>query len=193
MMAFQFGLRDKVMINAIYGKVRVGLAALMGDIAPEMISVYKEKYDNRHPFDYQGIQTFLDSKESLLNKINIQSADSQLIIDEYRNAIRLIRTGVDLQYYIQNRRSLSISEEKAHLQSLKSILVLYLDENERLWKIRNKPGGYEASTAKLISLQEQIDTRIAVLDKSSFSRGLNRFFEKVGTAGAVLYLSSISK
>jgi hexosaminidase len=189
-MAFQFGMRDKILISAIINKMINGITDIMGDIAPELITVFKENYNNRHPFDYVGIRKFIDSKESMFSKVKIQCSDSTLITDEYLNSIRVIRLGVDLQYYIQNRAKFSIDEEKLQLQTMKELGNKYLSENKRLWQVRNKPGGYDRSTASLNNILNQIDNRLILLDKSSFARGINRFFEKTGTAGAVLYINS---
>ena len=54
--------------------------------------------------------------------------------------------------------------------------------------LRNKPGGYEQSVAVLNVLIQQINDRLILLDKPYLQRALNRFLEKVSTAGAVLYL-----
>jgi len=190
MLSLQFGLRDKIMITAIFDKVMKGINDLMKDLAPEMITALNEKYDNRHPFDYQGIQKFIDSKEVLLKNVRIKTADSLLIRDEYLNAIRLIRLGIGLQSYTQFRRNLSTDEEKSQLKVLKESGNQYLDENRRLWLLRNKPGGYERSTAALNTLMLQIDERIVLLNKSPLTIEWNRLLEKIGTAGAVLYLRS---
>jgi hypothetical protein len=155
-----------------------------------MIAVFKENYSNKHQFDYQGLQKFIDSKEALLQKVKIRSADSLLIRNEFENAIRLIRLGAGLQSYMDFRARMDISEEKTQLKSLKFIGTQYLVENKRLWLLRNKPGGYDRSTAVLNTLINQIDDRLVLLDKSSISRWINRLLEKVGTAGAVLYIRS---
>jgi len=68
----------------------------------------------------------------------------------------------------------------------------YLSENRRLWLLRNKPGGYDLSVLSLNNLMQQFNDRQLLLNKSSLSRGWNRFLEKIGTAGAVLYLKSAS-
>jgi len=188
LLSMQFGLRDKLLISAIFNKVIKGINDLMKDLAPEMMSVFKEKFDNRHSFDYQGLQKFIDSKESLLARVRLETADSLIIRDEYKNAIRLIRFGAGLQSYTQFRDTLSPDNEKSQLRALRETGREYLDENHRLWLLRNKPGGYERSIAVLNSLIQQIDKRILLLDKPAFARGLNRFVEKIATAGAVLYL-----
>jgi hypothetical protein len=190
MLSLQLGLRDKVMISAIFEKVIKGVSDLMKDIAPEMISLLKKDYENRHSFDYDGLNKFLDSEEALLTKVKIKSADSLLIRDEYLNSIRLIRLGAGLQNYTHFRSSLDLAQEKSQLKILKELGTQYLDENRRLWMLRNKPGGYELSVAVLNSLMLQIDNRLILLNKNSIRRSFNRFLEKVGTAGVVIYLRS---
>jgi hexosaminidase len=192
MLSFQFGMRDKIMTAAIFEKVINGINDMMKDLAPEMINDLKNKFDERHPFDYKGLQSFLDSKEAILKKVRIKTADSLLIRDEYMNAIRLIRLGDGLQSYICFRSKLDRDEEKLQLKTLRETGKKYLGENHRLWLLRNKPGGYDRSTALLYLLIQQIDDRLLLLDKSVFARGCNRFLEKIGTAGAVLYLKSAS-
>jgi hexosaminidase len=192
MMSFQFGMRDKIMTGAIFEKVISGINDMMKDLAPEMIATLKNKFDERHPFDYKGLQSFLDSKEAILKKVRIKTSDSLLIRDEYVNAIRLIRLGSGLQKYINFRSILNRDEEKLQLTALREIGGKYLEENHRLWLLRNKPGGYDRSTALLNLLIKQIDDRLLLLDKSFFARSFNRFMEKIGTAGAILYLKTVS-
>ena len=66
MMSLQFGMRDKIMTAAILDKVMKGISDLMKDLAPEMVIDLKKKFDERHPFDYKGLQSFLDAKEAIL-------------------------------------------------------------------------------------------------------------------------------
>jgi len=42
--------------------------------------------------------------------------------------------------------------------------------------------------AALSSVLLQVDDRLLLLNKSAVSRGINRLLERIGTAGAVLYL-----
>ena len=192
MLSFQFGMRDKIMTGAIFEKVINGINDLMKDLAPEMTTALKSRFDERHPFDFKGLQNFLDSKEALLGKVRITTADSLIIRDEYLNAIRLIRLGADLQSFTYFRGKLSLEDEKSQLKLMKGLINQYLTENKRLWLIRNKPGGYDRSVAMLFVLKQQVDDRLILLDRSFLARGFNRFLEKIGTAGAVLYLKSAS-
>jgi hexosaminidase len=188
MLAFQFGMRDKIMISAIYDKFMKGFRDLMEELAPEMITIFNEKYDNRQPFDYPGIQEFIDSKEQLLKTVKIKSPDSAIVLDEYKNAIRLIRLGVELQKYTDFRSSMNAAEERSSLTAMKQLGKRYLDENKKLWMLRNRSGGYETSVGPLNLLMQQVDKRLLLLDKSGFTRSVDRFIEKIGTAGAVYYL-----
>lgn len=191
MLALQFGLRDRVMVDAIFSKILEELFVMMEDLAPEMVDVYKEKLKEVYAFDYPGLYQFLDSQEALLAKVRLQIPEGQLIRDEYRNAMRLIRLGAGLQQYINTRHDLNRKEEIALLQNLQALARTYLDENQRLWMLRNKPGGYLRSTAALVSLQDQVDKRLALLEKSILARGWNRFLEKITASGAALYFSII--
>jgi len=190
-LAFQLGIRDEILIDAIFDKMVNGFSSLMGDISPETVVSFKDDYVNRHTFDYEGLVSFLDAKTDLLHKVKLESPDSLLIRDEYRNAIRVIRLGASLKNYIHNRNNLDTAEEKDVLQTMKDLCKRYLEENKRLWLIRNKPGGYERSIGTLNTLMKQIDERLLLLDKSSLSRRINRFIENLGTAGAVLFIKCI--
>ncbi len=189
-MSFQIGLRDRLVIDAIYSVMNKSVFKVMDDIAPEMSDYYKNKHKNRHPFDYDGLYHFLEVKESTLADVKLKTKDSLIVKDEYRNAIRLIKAGVTLQHYIENRNHLSIAQEKSNLISIRKSCLKYLDENQRLWNLRNKPGGYDRSIASIKTLIKQIDDRLTILDKSFFGRAVYRFLEKMETAGLVLILKA---
>jgi hexosaminidase len=184
-MSLQFGLRNKVLVSAIFETAIKGIKDLMKDLTPEMIVIFEEKMENRHSFDYDGLTNFLNSQESLLEKARI---DSSIIKDEYRNAIRLVRMGTELQEYINSRDTMTIGDQKAMLQGMKDLGNTYLLENKRLWMQRNKPGGYDRSIAVLNTLLAQIDERIILLGKPAAARALDGLIDKVVTAVAVLYL-----
>jgi hypothetical protein len=189
-MSLQFGLRDKVMISGIFEKVIGGISDLMKDLAPEMVTIFNEQYENRHSFQYAGLQKFMDDETAKLNNAKPGTPDSVIIRDEYLNAIRLVKFGAGLQSYIDFRGNMSISDQKSMLKAMQESGKQYLEENKRLWLLRNKPGGYDRSTLVLNSLMAQIDDRIILLDKSVLEQWLNRLLEKIGTAGAVLYLKA---
>jgi hypothetical protein len=99
----------------------------------------------------------------------------------------LIRTGVNLQFYIKNRKNLNGTEEKVLLLKIQSTLKQYLSENERLWNLRNSTGGYRRSIKALENLSTQIENQLGMLEKPFYIRGLKNIKERLVTAAAVLY------
>jgi len=171
--------------------INKGVFEVMNDHAHEMTDYYKNKMNNRHLFDYEGLNLFLDEKEATLLKCQLNTVDGQMVKDEYFNTILLIRTGAMLQYYIEKRAGMDTETEKSTLLSIKESCMKYLDENQRLWNLRNKPGGYERSIQPLKKLISQIDNRLSVLGKP-WSVGLNDgFFNKLKTAGIVVLLNAM--
>ena len=190
-MSFQLGLRDRLAIDAIYSMINKSVFKVMNDHAPEMTDYYKNKMTNRHLFDYEGLNRFLDEKEANLLKCQLNTVDGQIIKDEYINTIHLIRTGAMLQYYIENRAGMDTETEKSSLLSIKESCIKYLDENQRLWNLRNKPGGYERSIQPLKVLINQIDNRLSVLGKPWSLWLTDGFFNKLKTAGIVKLINAM--
>ena len=96
-----------------------------------------------------------------------------------------------LQYYIEKRAGMDAETEKSTLLSIKESCITYLDENQRLWKLRNKPGGYERSIKPLRNLINQIDNRLSVLGKPWSVWLTDGFFNKLKTAGIVMLLNAM--
>jgi hexosaminidase len=192
MLAFQYGLRDRVLIDILNKKMFDFISGMMKDIAPEIVNSYRERMDNRHAFDYKGLTEFIDSMEVRVQNASLHGDDGLLISDEYMNAIRLIRLGTNLQYYIGKRSEMNLSEEKTILLKMKELAIKYLEENRVLWISRNKPGGYETSITPLVSLLSDIDKKLAVIEKPGFSRSLDHLMEKITTAAAAIYLNHIN-
>jgi len=187
-MSFQLGLRDRIVIDEIYSMINTSVFKVMNDHAPEMTDFYKNKMKNSHLFDYEGLNNFLIDKEAILLKCQLNTVDGQIVKDEYLNAIHLIRTGVMLQNYIEKKTGMDAEKERKILVSIKESCIKYLDENQRLWSLRNKPGGYARSILPLKSLISQIDNRLLVLEKPKPAIATDRFFNKLKSAGIVLAL-----
>jgi len=190
-MSFQLGLRDRLVIDAIYSMINKSIFKVMNDHAPEMTDFYKNKINNQHLFDYEGLNRFLNEKEETLLKCQLNTVDGQIVKDEYINTIHLIRTGAMLQYYIERREGMDTGTEKSALLSIKEYCIKYLDENQRLWNLRNKPGGYERSIQPLRNLITQIDNRLSVLEKPWSVWLTDGFFNKLKTAGIVMLLNAL--
>jgi hexosaminidase len=192
MMSFQLGIQDKVMVDAVFEKIMNGITGLMKDIAPELIDTVRNRYTSRINYDYNGLNAFLDHQLAVLGSVKMEVQDSVLIKDEYRNAISLIRLGGELKQYIQKKNSMSVAAQMEHLEKMNRLCSTYLSENKRLWMFRNKPGGYDTSVASLTNLQKGIVQRMELLKKPAFTRSLNRFLEKLSSAGIAIYLKMIA-
>lgn len=188
MLAFQLGMRDKVMVDGIFDKIMGGLTGLMGESMPELVDTVTNRYSNRKEYDFAGLTAFLDKQESLLGKISLQSPDSAIVKAEYLNAVRLIRLGAELKEYIRVRNTLEVGEELARLEHMADLCTHYLVENKRLWLERNNSGGYETSVALLTGLENDISNRMELLNKPAPTRLWNRFTEKLAASATVIYL-----
>jgi hypothetical protein len=169
-----------------------GITVLMKDLAPELIDTVWNRYSRRINYDYTGLNAYLDQQLAVLGKVKMEVQDSALIKDEYSNAISLIRLGAELKQYIQKKNSMTVTAQMEQLEIMNRLCSTYLGENNRLWMIRNKPGGYDTSVASLISLQKGIARQIELLKKPAFSRSLNRFLEKLSSAGIAIYMKMIA-
>jgi hexosaminidase len=188
MMSFQLGIQDKVMVDAVFKKVMNGITDLMKDLAPELIDTVWNRYNNRINYDYTGLNAFLEQQLTVLNEVKMQGRDSILIKDEYRNAITLVRLGAELKLFIQKKNSMTVAARMEQLNKMNQLCSAYLGENHRLWMIRNKPGEYDKSVAILTSFQNGILHQLTLLKKPAFTSGLNRFFEKLSSAGIAVYM-----
>ncbi|MFN8240305.1 MAG: family 20 glycosylhydrolase [Bacteroidales bacterium] len=188
MISLQYGLRDEVMIRAVYKKVFAGIKDIMSDLSPELIDDFNKKYEKRHAFNFEGMKSFVDSLESELHVIQPGTPDSSIVRDEFLNSVRLIKLGMMLQFYTANRKTMEPDSEKEYLAGMKQTGSVYLEENRRLWMARNKPGNYEVSVAPLVTLMRDIDKRVDLLGKTLIRRKINRLGEKIMTAAGVLYL-----
>ena len=192
MMSFQLGIQDKVMVDAVFEKIMNGITGLMKDLAPELIDTVWNRYNSRKNYDYNGLNAFLDHQLAVLGSVKMETKDSTLIKDEYRNAISLIRLGAELKEYIQKKNSMSVASRIEQLDKMSRLCSTYLIGNKRLWFIRNKPGGYDTSVTSLTGLQKGIVEQMELLKKPAFTRSLNRFLEKLSSAGIAIYMKIIA-
>jgi hexosaminidase len=190
MMSFQTGLKDEVLVAAVYDKMIKGITELMNSVSPELVSGFMSEIENRHAFDFKGMYSLLDSADKMISLARPGGEEGSLMKDEYSNALRILRFGTDLQYYVRMKNELGIDQQKEILKRMKVTGDSYLTENKRLWMIRNKPGGYDTSVSIINGIMKDIDRRLHILDGSSFKRSLDRFFEKITTAFAATYIKN---
>ena len=184
---YRFGIMDKMMTDAIFKKFQQGISELVPSEGEGKKTLF-EQFNHPRVYNYSVIKHWVDSLEMDLGETRLKCPDKTLILDEYKNAIRMIKLGADLKEYNNYHLQRSDSENKNLLTEMKTLCQTILNEHKRLWMSRNKPGGYETSTDSFIKLQGQVDENLALLNQNGLVRGLNRTKEKLITAAAVLFL-----
>ncbi len=107
--------------------------------------------ENIAPEDLKALEDYFDILESRLNEITkLGCDDGQLILDEFKNALRIVRFIAQLGYF-----KLGIwkdNDKFAHLKHLKQMQDVMLDEHRRLWRARNKESGLKDSISRMKKL-----------------------------------------
>jgi hexosaminidase len=148
----------------------------------------KEGFDHPGIYNPKAIISFMDTLQKELGKTHLNIPDSTLILDEYKNAIRMVKLGALLKQYNNYNLQQSDSANKELLIEMKDLCQNVLSAHPGLWMERNKKGGLDKSMESIRNLQGQIDQQLELLDKNFFTRWLNRTGDKLKTAIAVLYL-----
>lgn len=186
-MAYRFGIMDKNMLDAIKTTMQTGIFELL-PLDKEMKDKMMKRFANAQIYNAEAIENFVAQLEKKLVQTHLNRPDSTLILDEYRNAIRMIRLGAKLKYYNNYQRQQTLEENKALLNEMKLLCEQVTAEHKRLWLIRNKPGRLDLSSTPLKTLQTQIDVQLRTLKKNGVSRWISSSLDKVKSAAAMLYL-----
>ena len=89
------------------------------------------------------IQKFLDFKEYELELTEMKCNDVDLVKAEMKQAIRFIRMAQKVN--IGLNKKIDIRLRKKYLEEIVSVKNQFINEQKRLWHIRNKSGGFEDS------------------------------------------------
>jgi hexosaminidase len=188
-MTIQLGIRDKVFVDATMNTAIAHAREWFREVGPELEATVNERFAAEKSYDFEGLENFLSDMDSSLNLINTAIPDGNLIRDEYLNSIRMIRLGAQLKRYILIKNSSGSENILKLLQEMKSINQRIIEEHKRLWAQRNKSGGIDRSLAPFLSLQNQLDTRIASMQKPALIRWCSRFIEIIAEALAVFQIN----
>lgn len=101
--------------------------------------------------DYSGLMTYLDDVEEKISALNLNCADHELITEEMKNGIRMIRHGATLYHALKEHRE-NPELLKADLKSLYEQLDGLLRIHYGLWMARNRRGGFSKSIAHMLHL-----------------------------------------
>jgi len=184
-LGFQLGLKDKVMYQSIINS----FPSTFEHLAPEgLASIIHDRFKLRHPFQYKELLIYLDMLEQKLERADMAGTGSDLILDEYKNAIRFIRVGAMLKNYIGIEHSMSRNEKIQYLEGMNQDYSTFLKEHKRLWMIRNKSGGLDRSMEALLKVEQEIDEKLEILKSNIVIRAWHRLKDRTIAAAAAVIL-----
>jgi hypothetical protein len=186
-MSYMFGIMDKTMLAAIDKKLQSGILEMTTQDA-ELERNLSQGFANPKIYNARAIINFSDTLKKRLLQVHLDRPDSTLIIDEYKNALRMIRLGAQLKQFNNYHLQQTDAENKILLTEMKELCTTIQKEHERLWMIRNKRSGLQATLQPFKNLETQIDDQLKLLDKNRVVRWGNRVLEKIKTAVGVLYI-----
>jgi len=186
-MSFMLGIMDKTMLDAINRKMQRGIIELLPQ-DDEFKTTLSSMFNNPRIYNAKAILNFADDLEQQLLQVHLNMPDSTLIVDEYKNALRMVRLGAKLKQFNNYHLQQTDAENKTLLSDMKLLCQTIVAEHKMLWMSRNKSGGFDTSIGLLKKLETQVDENLALLDKNPASRWVSRSLEKIKSAAGVLYL-----
>jgi hexosaminidase len=186
-MSLMFGIMDKPMLDAVNKKIQTGIFKLVS-LGDDFRNGYFKGFDHPKVYNANAILKLMDNIEQKLSETHLNRPDSTLILEEYKNALRMIRLGAKLKQFNNYHLQQADSVNYTLLSDMKNLCPIIISEHERLWMSRNKRSRLDGSMESIKKLQVQIDEQLELLGKNAVSRWLNRSLEKIKTAVAVLYL-----
>jgi len=186
-MALRFGMMDPVMINAIAERLRKGIPEIAG-FDPETLQNFQSVLQNTKPYDAQSILNYVSSLGKHLSLVRLDRKDGALIVDEYKNAIRMIVLSTLLKQYILFHLEQTDDQNRTTLNEMKTLCANVISEHQRLWMQRNKRSGYKGSIETFEKLSADIDAQLELLNSNVLKRWAKRTTEKMIAAATALYL-----
>ncbi|NAS13287.1 beta-N-acetylhexosaminidase [Poritiphilus flavus] len=192
-LAYQFGMVDPVLEQAIYGAMEQKLPELVGD---SLFRIFSDRFDNQGSFQVEALNRHLDALEASLNvrsdEINLatnEEMQSSEIRNEMRNGLQMVRLGAEIRNYGQNKDNWNTEQRIEHLSGMQSRLADIKEEHRRLWLLRNKSGGLDRSMKAFEKLEVQLNDLLEAERKGGLSKKMNRLKEKVISGGVHWYLN----
>lgn len=187
-LAYRFGIMDKMITDAIDQKMQGGMLEFLDD--PTFKPYLQSIFSNPKIYNAPAILQLMDSLETALSKVQPGIKDSALVMDEYKNAINMVRLGANLKYYNNYHHQISDAENKRVLTTLDSLCTVIETEHKRLWLSRNKSGGLERSLEEIRNIQKQAREQLALLEKGGLNRRAKGVLGRITAAAAAsLFLS----
>lgn len=115
-------------------------------------------------YRYDDMLAWLQEQKDEVGELRLKLGDANIVLDELVHALSIIEHGSGLHRFIFGLELPDGSAEHAWLRKLHSELASILAEFDRLWLLRNRKGGLEASTRNLHKLLRQYEERLAELE-----------------------------
>ena len=186
-LATRLGMVDPVMFKAIMVRMREGIFEL-ATFDSVTNNALHHMFANPKPYRSEAALRYMTALETQLEKVNLEGEQGSLIVEEYKNNIRMVKLAVLLKHFILYSHEQDDENNRSMLMDMKLLCTTIIPEHERLWMMRNKRSGYRGSIEGFEKLQADIDKQLDLLDSNVFSRWTNRTFEKIISAGVAIYV-----
>jgi hypothetical protein len=151
-MVLMTGYTPGLSLDQALGGMIAGIAEFL---PPETAALYKQKLAARKPFDYDGLMAFLKDLRAKLGRAKMQCPDAALVSREYQNGIAMVEFSSGV-HRLMALGDLPPADRRSTVEKLLSDVDAILAEHKSLWLARNKSGGLDRSSGRLVQLRSQL-------------------------------------
>ncbi len=119
--------------------------------------------DNTTPESYGPVTAYLDELSERLAKTDLRCEKSELILEEYRIALSLIRFAQYIGLYHHAVRSENVVQQETILERICKDLPALIGELRRTWLVRNRYSYLDDSLYPLTSMLKVAEEKLATL------------------------------
>lgn len=119
--------------------------------------------DATKPEDYERVAAYLDELMVRLATVDLRCDKAELILDEYRLALRLIRLAQDFGSYHFAEKNEDVPAQTALLEHIVATLPVLMDEVRRTWRARNREAYLAESLGPLGARLHEAEEKLAAL------------------------------
>lgn len=136
------------------GLVQQCALMLQSTVAEEVFGEFKESFDRRKPFDYEGMISFLEALARRFSEKPLTGGEGALIKREYENTVRILLS-LALSMQLADRRGEMREEEVLRMEkNAAELLGKVIADHETLWMTRNKSYGLRESLGVFCRLRQ---------------------------------------
>lgn len=141
-----------------------GLVQGLGVFVPPVVQqAYAQHYQNRKPFNHDGLNAFLDGLEATLKTAQMACPDAALVQREFANTLAVVRYLGNAHAYVVFAQAWDGPAKKACLEALVQAGPVVMEAHAALWQARNKPYGLQQSMDALGRIAAQAGEQLQSL------------------------------